>query len=260
MITESLYDIYTLWLHEIKRFVRSRARMLGSGGQPLLWLAIIGVGLASFVAASGIGINYLEFIAPGIIGMTLLFSALFAGVSVVWERQFGFLREILVAPVKRSSVVVGKTLGGATIALFSGIFVLIVVIVFGVVPLGSLTAYGIASTLFFMALVSACFVGVGLIIAANVGNVEGFQVIMNFLGMPLFFLSGALFPLDTAPLWLSLLSRIDPLTYAVDGMRASLGMAHIYGVWIDAAAVLVSTAIFVGIAALTFKRLQGKRG
>ena len=257
---DSLKDIYTLWLREMKRFIRSRARVLGSGGQPLLWLVIVGVGLGSFIAASGLGssFNYIEFMAPGIIGMTILFSALYAGIGLIWEKQFGFLKEVLVAPVKSASIVIGKISGSSTIALLSGIFILIIVTIFGVIPVSVISAQGILSSIVFMILAAVCFVSIGVIIATSINSIESFQVVTNFLAMPLFFLSSALFPLYSAPEWLSLLADIDPLTYAVDGMRAGFGIIHTYNIWVDAAVSLFFAVAFMLIALQSFKIMRKK--
>ena len=249
--------IYTIWLREIIRFVKSKSRLVGTGGQPLIWLAIAGVGFSSAFALAG-GVSYITFMAPGIIGMTLLFSSIFSGVNVIWDRQFGFLKEILVAPVSRVGIVLGKVAGSATVSLITAIIILSVELIFGIIPFADLTALGVLEAAAFMILIPCVFVSVGLIIASTVDNVEGFQVIINFLVLPLFFLSGALFPLTNAPLWMKAVSAIDPLRYGIDGMRGALIGVHAYPIYIDLLIVLASAAVLITIADIAFGRIEGK--
>ena len=199
-MTNLIETIYTVWLRETIRFLKSKSRIVGSGGQPFIWLAIAGVGFSSAFVLSG-GVSYLTFMAPGIIGMTLLFSSIFSGVNVIWDRQFGFLKEMLIAPVSRVGIVLGKIAGSATVSLITAVVILVVEVAFNVLPLSDLSVIGLMEAVAFMVLIPCAFVSVGLIIASTVDNVEGFQVIINFLVMPLFFLSGALFPLTNAPEW-----------------------------------------------------------
>ncbi len=260
-MTNTLEAAYAIWLREIKRFLKSKSRMVGSGGQPLIWLSIIGVGLGSaFALKVGTGIPFLTYMAPGVVGMTLLFSSIFAGVNVIWDRQFGFLKEILVAPVSRLSIVLGKVAGSSTISVLTALLILVVVIAIGVLPLSDLSVLGVLAALLFMVLISSTFVAMGLIIAALINNIESFQVLINFLVMPMFLLSGALFPISGAlPVWLDALSHIDPLFYAIDGMRGSLIHFSTYPVLLDAGVALAFAAIFIGAAFVLFKRIQGTR-
>lgn len=258
MMATTIDTIYALWLREIKRYLKSKSRVIGSGGQPLIWLALFGVGFGSVFTLAG-GTSYITFMAPGIMGMTLLFSSIFAGVAVIWDKQFGFLKEILVAPVSRVGIVLGKIAGSSTIAILNTIIVLIIIVAFGVLPLGQLSGFSVAIALLFMALISFVFVSMGLLIASMVNNVEGYQVIINFLIMPLFFLSGAIFPItDKAPIWMQAISAIDPLRYGVDGMRSALlgtGGGLIY--W-DLLVMIVVAAGFILVADWAFKRMQAK--
>ncbi len=257
-MTNTLDAIYTVWLREMKRFLKSKSRFIGSLGQPFIWLALVGVGLSSAFALSNSS-SYLDFMAVGIMGMTILFSSIFSGINVIWDRQFGFLKEILVAPVSRLSIVMGKVLGSATIAVIMAAIVLAVVVVFGIIPLAGLTATGIILAIIFMLLTSVTFVAVGLIIATSVNNIEAFQVLINFLVMPLFFLSGAIFPIvSSTPLWLRAISNVDPLFYAVDGIRGSLTGISAYGLGIDMLVVVVVAVAFVAVSDLMFRRIQGK--
>jgi ABC-2 type transport system permease protein len=200
----------------------------------------------------------MTFMAPGIIGMTLLFSSIFAGVNVIWDRRFGFLKEILVAPVSRTGIVLGKIAGSTTVSLITAFTVLIAVIIFGVIPLGSLSVLGFVEAVFIMVLISASFVAVGLIISSCIDNIEGFQVIINFLVMPLFFLSGALFPLTNAPFWMKAIAAVDPLSYGVDGMRGALIGISNYPIYTDITVIFAMTAVLVIIANISFGRIQGK--
>ncbi|MGD0728552.1 MAG: ABC transporter permease [Candidatus Micrarchaeaceae archaeon] len=253
-----LETIYTLWLREILRFTKSKSRLIGSGGQPLIWLAIVGVGFGAAIGALAGGVPYITFMAPGIIGMTILFSSIFAGINVIWDKQFGFLKEILVAPVSRAGIVLGKVAGSATIAMVTAVIITVVVVGVGIIPLSDLTLIGMIEAVIFMILISCIFVSIGLIIASYINNIEGFQVLINFLVLPLFFLSGALFPLTTAPTWMKGLSAIDPLRYGVDGLRGALIGIHTYPIWLDMVIVLGIAVGLIIIADNAFIRIQGK--
>ncbi len=252
-----LETIYTLWLRELIRFTKSKSRLIGTGGQPLIWLAIVGVGFGSAFALAN-GVSYVTFMAPGIIGMTILFSSIFAGINVIWDKQFGFLKEILVAPVSRFGIVVGKVAGSATVSLITGITILVVVVIVGVIPFGDITILGVIESIVLMALISSIFVSLGLVIAAYINNIEGFQVLMNFLVLPVFFLSGALFPLTNAPIWMKIISAIDPLRYGVDGLRGALIGIHSYPIYLDMGIVLGVTIGLIIVADIAFSRMQGK--
>lgn len=212
--------IYVMWLREMKRFVRAKSRVIGILAMPLFFLAFLGIGFAR-ASIPGIpeGINYVNFLVPGIVGMSLLFSSTFAGVSVLWDMEFGFLKEIMVAPVSRISIVLGRVAGGVTTALIQGILILVISLMLGVQISGM---SGFLLAILFMILIAVTFIGLGLVFASKMKDIQGFSLIMNFIIFPLFFLSGALFPLKSLPPWLSILSYIDPLTYGVDGLRASL--------------------------------------
>ena len=205
--------IYTLWLREVKRYGREKTRLISSFIQPLLWLVIFGSGMR--VASVGLGIDYQKFIFPGIVGQTLLFTSMFMGISVIWDREFGFLKEILVAPISRVSVFVGKMLGGSTDAVIQGSFVF--VFSFLVAIHVSVDAFLLSVPV--MLLITFGAVSVGLTIASLMESLESFGVIQTFVTLPLFFLSGALFPLGNFPQWLRWVSAVDPLTYGVDALR-----------------------------------------
>lgn len=252
-----LDTVYSLWLREILRFTKSKSRLIGTGGQPLIWLAIVGVGIGSVLTGIG-GTSYITYIAPGVIGMTLLFTSIFAGINVIMDKQFGFLKEILVSPVSRVAIVVGKIAGSATVSLITALIVFVIIIAVGVIPISSLTPLGLAEAIIFMVLIASIFVSIGLVIASYVNNLEGFQVIMNFLILPLFFLSGALFPLTTAPEWMQTIAGIDPLRYGVDGMRGALIGAGNYPVWLDLTVVFAISVVLLLIADRAFRKMQAK--
>ena len=192
-------------------------------------------------------------------GMTLLFSSIFAGVNVIWDKQFGFLKEILVAPVSRVGIVMGKITGSSTIAVMNSLIILVVIAIAGVIPIGGLTALGITTAIIFMVLISFVFVSIGLIIASSINNIEGFQVIVNFLIMPLFFLSGAIFPIGAkAPLWMQGLAAIDPLKYGVDGLRGALLGTGGSVIYLDMAIMVVVAIAFILVADRAFQRMQAK--
>jgi ABC-2 type transport system permease protein len=244
--------IYILWLRELKRYSRSRAQVLASLGQPMLYLVALGFGLGPVFQKAGQG-SYLQFVAPGVIGMSVLFASIFSGIGLLWDRQFGFLKETLVAPVPRLHIMIGKTLGGATTAMLQGLLVLVVCLVFGFRP-AHLTTVPIA--VLFMALISLVFAALGTVIGSGLQNMQGFQLVMNLLVMPIYFLSGALFPLANLPWALTVVTRLDPLTYGIDGLRgAFIGTSH-FSVLTDAGVMAIVAACFFALGARAFSRIQ----
>ena len=244
--------IYILWLRQLKRYVRSRSRIIASIGQPLLYLLALGYGLGPVFQKAGMG-SYLEFIAPGVIAMTVLFTSVFSGIELIWDRQFGFLKETLVAPVPRLWIMVGRTLGGATVAVIQGLILLTICFIVGF-RIHDYAALPMA--LLFMALIGMMFAALGTAIASLLSDFQGFQLIMNFLIMPLFFLSGAMFPLTNLPRPLTILTTIDPLSYGVDGLRHSLlGAAH-FGLTTDLLVLSIICALLLALASRLFSRIQ----
>jgi ABC-2 type transport system permease protein len=244
--------IYILWLREVKRYLRSRAQIIASLGQPLLYLVALGFGLGPVFQQSGQG-SYLQFIAPGVVGMAVLFTSIFSGIGLLWDRQFGFLKETLVAPVPRLQIMVGRTLGGATIAMIQGTLVFVVCLIAGFRP-QDLAAVPLA--LLFLALIAVVFAALGTTIGSTLRDMQGFQMIMNFLVMPIFFLSGALFPLANLPPALAVATAVDPLSYGIDGLRGALiGQWH-YGVVTDLSVLVVCAAGFLALGAWAFSRIQ----
>jgi ABC-2 type transport system permease protein len=244
--------IYILWLREVKRYLRSRPQIIASLAQPLLYLLVLGFGLNAVFQQSGQG-SYLQFIAPGVIGMGVLFTSMFSGIGLLWDRQFGFLKETLVAPVPRLHIMIGRTLGGATIAMIQGLLVLVVCIIAGFRPAG-IAALGLA--LVFIAMTAVVFAALGTAIGSTLKDMQGFQLIMNFMVMPIFFLSGALFPLSNLPAALTAATRIDPLAYGVDGIRGALIGISQFGFATDAAVLGVVASAFLVLGAWSFSRIQ----
>lgn len=256
--------ITTMWIREMKRFFRAKSRVVGNLAMPFFFLVLLGGGFSSLVnmgsaggAASATGSagsysgGYMGYIAPGIIGMILLFSSMFAGISVLWDRQFGFLKEVLVAPVSRISIMIGKTLGSVTTAILQAFIILAALLVFGLV---SPSVVGFLMSLVFMFLISASFVALGIAFASRMSDAHGFQLVMNFLIMPVFFLSGALFPLSGLPAWLGTASMADPLTYGVDGLRGSLGGISYFPIWMDFSVLFVLWIVITVIGAHLFRK------
>jgi ABC-2 type transport system permease protein len=244
--------IYIMWLRELKRYFRSKSRIFGSLGQPLLFLLALGYGLGSVFAAAGQG-NYFSFLAPGIIGMSIIFTAIFSGIQLIWDRQFGFLKETLVAPVDRFNIMLGRTLGGATVATFQGIIVFLLAVIFGFRPENW---FLVPVAIVFMLLVALLFTALGTGIASMLEDMQGFQLIMNFLVMPLFFLSGALFPLQGLPAILGGLTIIDPLSYGIDSFRALLVNSSHFGLGIDTVVLVIVTIVFLSAGTYLFSKIE----
>jgi len=247
--------IYMLWLRQMKRFLRAKSRVLSTIVQPLFFLLILGFGfnIALFPGMQG---SYINFLAPGIIAMAILFSSMFTGVSVLWDKQSGFLQEVLVAPVSRLSIVIGRTLGGATIALFQGFIIMIIALLLGV-PI--IDIQGLLLTIVIMVLLSFTAVGFGLIIASKMRDFEGFQSLMSLILMPLLFLSSAFYPIsDSLPGWLEVLSYCNPLFYMIDGIRGSLtGVNNVLPPVVDLGIILVLCIIIMGLGTYFFNKSEG---
>lgn len=244
--------IYVLWLRQLKRYVRSRARIVASLGQPLLFLIGLGFGLGPVFQKAGLG-NYIQFLAPGVIAMTVLFTSIFSGIELIWDRQFGFLKETLVAPVSRLTIMIGRVLGGATVAVVQGLIVLVICVIAGF-RFSNMESVPLA--LCFMALIAVLFTALGTAIASAMSDFQGFQLIMNFVVMPTFFLSGALFPLADAPWALKMLARVNPLSYGVDGLRGSLGGIAYFQAATDVAVLAAVTAGLLLLGGYLFSRIQ----
>ena len=245
-----LRGIYTLWRRETKRFMRERTRFVSSFVQPLLWLVIFGAGLGSSLRSS-MGLNYQEFIFPGIIGQTLLFTSMFMGISVIWDRQFGFLKEIMVAPISRVSIFTGKMLGVSTDSMIQGMIVLMLGFVIGV----HITLSIVIAVLPLMLLITLGVVCIGLTLASFMTSLESYGTIMTFVNLPMFLLSGALFPVNNLPSWLKAVVYINPLTYGVDALRAViLGNTYVspFTIQVDVLFLLIFDAVMILVGTYAF--------
>lgn len=244
--------IYILWLRELKRYIRSKAQIVASLGQPLLYLLVLGFGLGPIFQKSGNG-SYLQFVAPGVISMSILFTSVFSGIAMLWDRQFGFLKQTLVAPVPRIQIMIGRTLGGATVAVIQGLLIMTVCLIAGFRP------YNLAMlpvVFLFMMLIAVVFAALGTAFGSILEDMQGFQLIMNFMVLPIFFLSGALFPLNNLPKVLSVITKFDPLTYGVDALRGTLIGSWHFAFGLDLLLLgLIGTA-FLGLGGYLFSRIQ----
>lgn len=244
--------IYILWLRQLKRYLRSKSRLVGSLGQPLLFLFALGFGFSPIYAKAGEG-SFIQFLVPGIIAMSILFTAMFSGIEIIWDRQFGFLKETMVAPVSRINIMIGRTLGGATVAMIQGIIVLGMSLLFGFQPQSWAQ---LPLILLAMLLIALFFTGFGTAIASLLSDMQGFQLIMNFLVMPIFFLSGALFPLKNLPQFLVIVTHLDPLAYGVDALRDTLvGMTY-FGLALDFSVMAVSCILILSLGSYLFNKIQ----
>lgn len=245
--------VYTIWLRNIKRYLRSKSRIVGSLGMPLFFLLVLGFGLNSVVNLPDSGYGYIGFIIPGIISMSVLFTSVFSGIQIIWDKQFGFLKETLVAPVSRLEIMVGQTLGGATTAFIQGFIILVLSLFLG---LNVANVGGFLVAFVFMVLIGLSFTALGVAIASKMEDMHGFQLIMNFVIFPIFGLSGALFPIDNLPKWLKSLTLADPLTYGVEGIRYGLlGTSQINPV-VSFFALAGFTAFMVVCGAYLFRRIN----
>src|SRR3989454_6430408 len=246
-----LGKLYALWLREFKVFLRERSRLVASIFTPLLWLFVIGSGFGSAVHPST-GVDYQMFIFPGIISMSIIFSAVFFGSYIIWDRKFDFLKSVMVAPVSRATIFTGKTFGGMTNSLIQAAILLVVGIIIGI----QFSPFAMIQTILVILLLSFALTSLGLTLGSYMTSLEGFQMIMSFVVFPLFFLSGALFPIDKLPQWLSILTTIDPVTYAVDALRnIILGIgSKTFGLDMS---ILISYAAALGaLGSYSFRRMK----
>lgn len=243
--------IYILWLRQLKRYIRSKPRIIGSLGQPLIFLLAFGFGFGKIFQKAGAG-DYLQFLAPGVVCMAVLFTAVFSGIELIWDRQFGFLKETLVAPVPRLHIMIGRTLGGATVALIQGVIVLGLSVLFGFRP----GLAGFLPGLVFMFLIALLFTALGTALASQLNDMQSFPLIMNFLVMPLFFFSGAVFPLSGATGAIAWVAAFNPLSYGVDGLRAVLGGASFYGIETDLGVLITVSTFFLALGSWFFSKIE----
>lgn len=244
--------IKTLWLRQLKKYWRSKARMLSSLGMPILLLVALGYGFGPTIAKTGGG-NYMDFIAPGVVGMAILFASVFNGIELIADRQFGFLKETMVAPVPRSAIMIGRTLGGATTAVAQGLIVLVISMLIG---FHDITFGGFLLSLVFMALEAILLTAFGTAVATRMNDMQAYPLMINFIIMPMFFLSSALFPPENFPPLLQFITRINPITYAVDGVRYSLMSTPFPYLGLDFIVLVVLCAIVLGTGTYLFNKMQ----
>jgi ABC-2 type transport system permease protein len=241
--------IYMVWLRDIIRYFREKSQLYGSIARPLLWLFILGMGLRGSFQPSG-GLSYTQFIFPGIVAMTVIFTSIQSAISIIWDREFGFLKEILVAPVPRTSITIGKCLSGTTLSLIqAGIILLLSPLVHVKISL-----INILPLVLVVAITAFTLTGVGVLIAARMTSFQGFGTIMNFIIMPMWFLSGAMFPPKNLPSWLNVLVRVNPLTYGVDLMRRLILNVSYYPLWVELTFLAGFCIIIISLAVLSFNR------
>jgi ABC-2 type transport system permease protein len=245
-----LEGFYALWYRELKVFTREKSRIVSSIINPLLWMVIFGGGLGSAVSLEGV--NYQIFIFPGILAMTILFSSVFFGLYIVWDKKIDFFKEVLVAPLSRTTIFAGKMFGGSIDSLLQGAAMLVIGLVFGV----NYTLLSLALAFLFMFVLASALVSLGLIIGSNMESVEGFQLIVSFLVFPMFFFSGALFPIRNLPAYLLIFTMLDPVTYAVDGLRGLLLGASQLPIALNLLVLSSFAILMMGIGTWTFKRLK----
>ena len=267
--TSILRGIYIVWWRDVIRFWRDRMRLVASLAQPLLYLVVFGSGLSSalgrgFAGGAAGDVSYTQFIYPGVISMSVLFTSIFGAMSIVWDREFGFMKELLVAPIDRSAIAIGKTLGGATQGVIQGVILLILAPFVGV----SLTPLSVIELIWLIFVLAFGLSAMGVAIASRMRSMQGFQVVMNFLMMPMLFLSGALFPLVGLPAWLAVVTRLDPASYGIDPIRrVLLGQSgfpierlaitifdQTVPIAVESGLVLVFGLVMLGIAAVFFQQ------
>lgn len=245
--------IRMVWQRDIIRYFRERSQFYGSLVRPVLWLFILGMGLRGSFAGRGEpgqNINYTQFIFPGILAMTAIFTSIQSAISIIWDREFGFLKEILVAPVPRTSITIGKGLAGTTLSLIQGCIIMLLAPLVRV----RLPLVNVVPLILVLALLSFALTGIGIVIAARMTSFQGFGTIMNFVIMPLWFLSGALFPMQGLPWWLNILVRINPLSYGVDLIRRLVLGFSFYPPWLDAAFLVGFGCLTTALAVYFFNR------
>lgn len=260
----NLLGIYTIWYRDILRFWHDKLRMMGSISFPLLFLFVFGSGLSARMGALGSGVNFVQFMFPGIIGMTVLMSSFTAGISVVWDREFGFLKEVLVAPISRGSVAIGKTLGSATVALAQGLIIMLLAPLIGV----SLSIGSILTIIPLMLLLATIMGSLGVLLATRIRSMEAFQAVMQMLLFPIVFLSGVFFPLDGLPSWMNVIVKLNPATYGIASIRQvvlgsstdtafSLSLfGHTMSIWDNVAVLAILGTVILLLAMWSFSNQE----
>ncbi len=251
-LSHELKAIYVISFRELRKFIRERSRIMGTMARPILWLFVLGGGMGRIVTLPGGGITYTQFLFPGILGFTILFASIFSAISIVWDREFGFLKEILVAPISRFSVVAGKAMAGTSISLFQVLIMSVFIPVLGI-KIGFVQFLLLLMSAGLLAFSMTCF---GILVAASMRSYEGFNVVMNLIVMPMYFLSGAMYPIKRLPSVLKELTRANPLTYGIDAMKNILGASFRpeYPIFVDLAVLIGFLAVTATLANLSFRR------
>ncbi len=242
---------YVMWIRQIKKYWRSKARIIGALGQPILFLLALGFGLGPIFEKAGGG-SYIAYLAPGVIAMSILFTAMFSGIEIIWDRQFGFLKETLVSPSSRSKIFLGRTLGGATISCIQGVIVLLITLLLGFRPD---IAY-IPFALIIMFVIAFIFTAFGTAIATKMEDMQAFPLIMNFIIMPTFFLSGALFPLEAASSGISTIAKFNPLSYCIDALRNTLTGSSHFGLALDINLMILFVILVTSLGIYLFSKVE----
>jgi ABC-2 type transport system permease protein len=245
--------VYTMWLREMIRFSRSKSRIIGALATPLFFLVILGTGFSSAFQVRGGGTFDKSYLAPGLIGMSVLFASLMGGVSIIWDREFGFLKEILIAPVNRFFVSLGKAIGGVTTAMIQGILIMIIARLIGV---HYVSFWGVLAAIGIMFISGIGFIGLGIAIASRIESHEGFQMVMSFLTMPLVLLSGAFFPIANLPGWLKALVYANPLTYGVEALRYFLLGKSSISIWLCIAVLVIFSIAMISLGGKLFGKMR----
>lgn len=245
--------VYTMWLREMIRFSRSKSRIIGALATPLFFLVILGTGFSSAFQVRGGGTFDKSYLAPGLIGMSVLFASLMGGVSIIWDREFGFLKEILIAPVSRFFVSLGKAIGGVTTAMIQGILILIIARLIGI---HYVSFWGVLAGIAVMFISGIGFIGLGIAIASKIESHEGFQMVMSFLTMPLVLLSGAFFPISNLPAWLKTLVYLNPLTYGVEALRYFLLGNSTIPVWQSIIVLVIFSMAMIALGGKLFGKMR----
>jgi ABC-2 type transport system permease protein len=249
----AVQTVYTMWLREMIRFSRSKSRIIGALATPLFFLVILGAGFSSAFQVRGGGTFDKSYLAPGLIGMSVLFASLMGGVSIIWDREFGFLKEILIAPVSRFFVSLGKAIGGVTTAMIQGILIMIIAWLIGV---HYVSIWGILAGIAIMFISGTGFIGLGIAIASRIESHEGFQMVMSFLTMPLVLLSGAFFPISNLPAWLKILVYLNPLTYGVEALRYCLLGNSTVPIWQSVIVLVIFSIAMIALGGKLFGKMR----
>lgn len=244
--------VYVLITRDFKKFIREKTRLISTLARPLIWLFLVGGGMSRLVSPE-IGMPYIQFIFPGILGMTILFSSIFSSISIIWDKEFGLMKGILVAPVSRFSIVVGKALSGATISIIQTVMLLVFLPFLGI----TISLFSIIQVIAISFILAFCISSIGIIIATFFESFESFSAIMNFIVMPMFFLSGAMYPVNKLPYILKAVTRANPLTYGIDALKHTIfknnGITD-FSLITDLSFLIISSVVFVTIAGILFEK------